>query len=464
VNPVARVESEPLPYQFEDLERYTAEEIELRNWWCAVFASSADWRKVAAEALANVIPEPARESAALIQTNSLEPDQPAQTVALDRDPIGIGRATDNDIVLPAKTITKYHARLSHTGGQWTLEDLSSNLGTHRGERKMAPGVPEPLHDGQQFTIFPYTFELRIETEWKGQSRVDIAEPVVSRASWGEFAASGGIGRHRFPMIVASGADPVWIEAGDELTRAVADRILDQAMPTIEITDCDGTLMQFVLLSAIERLNREFKFPLHIRFDTSAEPEAGERGYAIELGVAVGEIQGLLRMFAPAGLFAGMRPEPKASTGCRAAWDFAFSCGFIDLGAADRARIEPGDVLLYESEPRVLFPGRWTRRWRASIENAQPWTFRIDNYGEEILEMNDATPSFGDLPVRIHIVVGEKEMTLAELQGVAPGSIIALGRGKQDPVKLAVNGKLAGEGQLVEIDGRLGVKVLSWSAA
>ena len=40
-----------------------------------------------------------------------------------------GRADDNTIVLDEETVSGHHARLSHRGGQWLLEDLGSKNGT-----------------------------------------------------------------------------------------------------------------------------------------------------------------------------------------------------------------------------------------------------------------------------------------------------------------------------------------------
>jgi flagellar motor switch/type III secretory pathway protein FliN len=54
------------------------------------------------------------------------------------------------------------------------------------------------------------------------------------------------------------------------------------------------------------------------------------------------------------------------------------------------------------------------------------------------------------------------MTLAELNRLTPGSIVELDREKTEAVQLAVNGKITGTGELVEIDGRLGVRIASWT--
>jgi flagellar motor switch/type III secretory pathway protein FliN len=79
-------------------------------------------------------------------------------------------------------------------------------------------------------------------------------------------------------------------------------------------------------------------------------------------------------------------------------------------------------------------------------------------------MAENTVDLSQLPLRIHIVLSELEMSLAEAQSLAPGAILDLGKTKDSPVGIAINGKLAGQAQLVEIDGKLGVRILDWSEA
>jgi type III secretion protein Q len=76
--------------------------------------------------------------------------------------------------------------------------------------------------------------------------------------------------------------------------------------------------------------------------------------------------------------------------------------------------------------------------------------------------SDDSPPFHDLPLRFQVVVDEHEMTLAEAEQIAPGAVVDLHRDPREPVRLAVNGRVIGTGELVEIEGRLGVRILSWS--
>jgi flagellar motor switch/type III secretory pathway protein FliN len=73
----------------------------------------------------------------------------------------------------------------------------------------------------------------------------------------------------------------------------------------------------------------------------------------------------------------------------------------------------------------------------------------------------AAPDLTGLPVRMHAIIGEKQMTLAEANLMVAGTIVELDETKSDPVRIALNGKIAGLGELVEVGGKLGVRIVSW---
>lgn len=75
----------------------------------------------------------------------------------------------------------------------------------------------------------------------------------------------------------------------------------------------------------------------------------------------------------------------------------------------------------------------------------------------------AAPALDQLPLRLAFDLGERTLSLAELKALQPGQTLELGRPLAGAVQLRVNGALVGTGELVEIDGRLGVTVTSLAA-
>lgn len=65
----------------------------------------------------------------------------------------------------------------------------------------------------------------------------------------------------------------------------------------------------------------------------------------------------------------------------------------------------------------------------------------------------------DLEVPVIVVMGRKSVTVRDLLSLRMGQIVDLGRNPQEPVELVAAGKVIGRGELVEIDGGLGVRIL-----
>lgn len=79
------------------------------------------------------------------------------------------------------------------------------------------------------------------------------------------------------------------------------------------------------------------------------------------------------------------------------------------------------------------------------------------------DSGEQTGAFGALDrllMRVAFDVGERTMTLGELQALQEGQVIELGQPLSTAVSIRVNGSLVGTGELVEVDGRLGVSVTS----
>ena len=69
-----------------------------------------------------------------------------------------------------------------------------------------------------------------------------------------------------------------------------------------------------------------------------------------------------------------------------------------------------------------------------------------------------------LPVQLVFVAGEREIPLRELHAMAPGYVFDLRQPLERHVEIRANGRTVGTGELVDIDGRVGVRVLSWLLA
>jgi len=75
---------------------------------------------------------------------------------------------------------------------------------------------------------------------------------------------------------------------------------------------------------------------------------------------------------------------------------------------------------------------------------------------------DAVGLLDDVTVAMVVELGRVMVSAADIMGLRPGQVIELSRSPGEPVDLVVDGKRIGKGELVEIDGELGVRILSLS--
>lgn len=72
---------------------------------------------------------------------------------------------------------------------------------------------------------------------------------------------------------------------------------------------------------------------------------------------------------------------------------------------------------------------------------------------------DALDLSPDVAVQLVAVMAKKTVSLRELLDLHMGQVIDLQRPPSEQVDLVANGKLVARGELVELDGRLGVRIL-----
>ena len=239
-----------------------------------------------------------------------------------------------------------------------------------------------------------------------------------------------------------------------------------------------------MLSILERANRDLQFPFRFSLEPFEAPLTQEHGIAVECVASLAEAVGVIELFLPAKLLteARGRHENTEPVSMAVSWPIMTTCGHADLSLQEMADLEAGDILLITSTHQLLLPepdGGFERGWRATyldesnLDESKPLQLRIEDYFERkglIMESqaepagqsDTEKPDLTTLPVRVQIVLGQLDMTLAELNKLTPGTIVELDRDKSERVQLAVNGKIAGTGELVEIEGRLGVRISNWA--
>lgn len=84
------------------------------------------------------------------------------------------------------------------------------------------------------------------------------------------------------------------------------------------------------------------------------------------------------------------------------------------------------------------------------------------YEEEQEPLEESAHLLGDVSVAMVVELGRVDVSASDVLGLRPGQVIELSRSPGDPVDLVVDGKRLGKGEVVEIEGELGVRILSLS--
>ncbi|HEX4772163.1 MAG TPA: type III secretion system cytoplasmic ring protein SctQ [Bryobacteraceae bacterium] len=460
---------------FDGLKSYSRTVVELINRFADVFRTDADWGLWLQEGLAALLDAPGERFIVLQQKNQIESGD-SLTLSFRKESISIGREPDNDIVVSVAGVGRHHARIVSQERRYFLEDLGSANGTYLNDVKLEPHKPVLLKEGAQFLIFPHQFSFSSQQVWQRQDAIRVAggapRVITSTERWShEFG-----GARLFTIRISPDVGSAGLRVSADLLKSLLYRI-SQAEPE-HIFPADNGLFEFLLLSLLERANRELKFPFHFSLVPFEAPPKDEPGVSIEYVLDLTGAAGVIEVFLPGRLLkeihrvrgGGQFPDISVS------WHIFATVGYSDLSLQELADLEMGDVLLVSSAHRLLLPATpqaGDRGWEAALVQSEPRRLRIEQYFERsnlTMESDAAIPKQEDfqkpdlttLPVRVHIVLSQLEMSLAELNKLRPGSIVELDREKCESVQLAVNGKIAGAGELVEIEGRLGVRISNWN--
>ncbi len=80
--------------------------------------------------------------------------------------------------------------------------------------------------------------------------------------------------------------------------------------------------------------------------------------------------------------------------------------------------------------------------------------------DETMKSQDGAELLNDIPLQIAVELARVPISAEQVVGLKVGHVIDLNRVPGEPIDLSVNGRIVARGELVEVDGNLGVRVLS----
>ena len=460
---------------FHKVRHYSRCDVETVNVGAYLLEKRSSWKKWIEETLCDLLEVSQGLHLSLVCSSELQSGED-KTYSFRQNTITIGRASENDISLPLRSVSRQHAQIIQRNGEYFLEDLASVGGTYVNHQRLQPRQSKQLRSGDQFVISPYVFQVTVQDLWAQETGVSLA--FSSRLSPGAVST----------FVTALGSDsclfqialhPDLGQAILVLSRAFLTTILSRTVREISpvLVAGDAGVFEFVVVSILERANRELHFP----FQCSLEPNNrfaphDEYGLICEATLKLKDFHGFLSLFLPGTCLRNIR-KTKASSLPKAmreqlSWKLSVRLGFTILRLRDVENLDLGDTLLYTEQAQIVLPKIAPERgWHVNWSKDDPSRLTVTrcfeggalmeenlNQQEEIEATSDITVD--SLPVRVNVVLHEIEFSLRELEGLREGSIVEIGD-IPEQVQLVVNGKVFGAGELVRVEDQLGVQITRW---
>lgn len=121
-------------------------------------------------------------------------------------------------------------------------------------------------------------------------------------------------------------------------------------------------------------------------------------------------------------------------------------GFLKLGSGLGRRLD-AEIYLEEGTYRAKVTG---------LSSAHLQGKSVDQSDQKA----EGSELLGEIPLQIAVELARIPVTAEQVVGLKVGEVLELGRGPGEPVDLSVNNRLIGRGELVEVEGQLGVRVTS----
>jgi type III secretion protein Q len=465
---------------FRNLRKYTSSQVASINAYTRLFVGASSWKSWVEDTLRELLEVPSGRRLELAQSNELH-DEQTQEYTFAQKEVSMGRATNNDIPLPLRSVSRRHARIVEREDGFYIEDLESSGGTYVNRQRLDPAHARHLASGDEVLIFPYVFRVNPQELWARDNEVELAYScrfIPNAAS--EFISKLGSDLCLFQFRIHPEIGHAVLALARPFLKTILSRLTRDTIS--ELAETDSGLLEFVVVSILERANRELRFPFQCLLVPSSQfAVQDEPGITLEASVRLAQAKGSILLFLPDTCLQKLQSTASIGLPARAkeqiTWHVMVRIGFVDLVASDLEHMEPGDTLLYTPEVELVLPAGVGGHasecgWHAMRDENNSLCFTVKEsfersaYMEENANGQHEVKTAGKvelaaLPVRIHIVLSQVELSLKDLEGLTDGSIIQLDEEHPEAVQLVANGRVLGAGELVEIDNRLGVQITRW---
>jgi type III secretion protein Q len=241
----------------------------------------------------------------------------------------------------------------------------------------------------------------------------------------------------------------------EVVRALSGTSPEGAGATT-LSPVEGSALELMVLAALDGAAEipEIEDRLAPRLARAGAPPASP--LAVDLAIEAGALRGRARLLLPPAAVRALADPPELAEPLISLPLFAsLRAGSAPLLPEELAALAPGDVVLIDPPPegrhRLLFQGGFT-----AIGPAAGGTFTV--------ERTTMDERLAEIPVVLEVELARVPLTLADLARLTPGATLPLHLDKRGLVALRLGERAVARGELVDVDGAVGVRVLSMEVA
>ena len=485
-------------YEFKDLEKIDREEMLALNRVHASFPETEELSKILKSVsdvlLSYDICNVENLEIGLLVKSGGEGSKP-QFHRIQKSLISLGRTNENSIPLKSPLVSKKHAEIIRRSTDYFLRDLNSNNGTYLNDVRLAAGTDVILRNDDVIKIEPYELVVGLSYDMAKES-LTISQETLRMSK---------VADHKGQVVVFFQIEPSQkkcaVALDEQTARWMVQKILagqqESAAPWSEI---ESGLLEYLAARIASSVN-PFLNNLRLILQTVEKgSDALQRWISSEKFLA--EIclktktelgPSFCYIYLPLELF----PIQKAASNHQAFlssaewirhlnYTFAIQLGASMLSSGQISLLEEGDIILPDRIEIVLDPkgpkGKVELRCgqlqrgavRASLEcdGKGNCHLTIDAvYQEGLKHMSEANKKTEGQPASSeHGVVSAVEIpvtvefarvgfTLEELSAMKEGQVIELEKASPELVDLSVEGKVIANGKLVDVEGKLGIRIM-----
>jgi flagellar motor switch protein FliM len=223
-----------------------------------------------------------------------------------------------------------------------------------------------------------------------------------------------------------------------------------------LTPVETSALELFALTALDGVRSIASVEAALAPRISRAGPVGSPSLAVEIDVRVGAVHGRARLVVPAAALRALRAacgETVAAGPLSIPASLRRGLALLDPEELDA--LEPGDVVRIDPPPDgrdvVAFPGVLR-----AAGTAEEGSFHV----EEIV----MTERHAQVPIPIEVEIARFEVPLLELARLEEGTVIPLPIDRRGLVALRCGERIIARGELVDLDGAVGVRILSVEVA